>query len=70
MSYHVFVVSLRGLGGRGLHNVRNTISKERLCMVRNNGDVLERGHHVLSGEVEDSTNGWDLCVLATNGLKH
>ena len=63
-------MSLRGLGRRGLHNISNTISKERLCMVRNSGDVLVRGHHVLSGEVEDSKNGWDLCVLATNELKH
>ena len=39
-------------------------------MVRNIGDVLVRGHHVLFVEVESSQNGWDLLVLATNELKH
>ena len=39
-------------------------------MVRSNGDVLLRVHYVLFGEVEDSKYGWDLHVLATNGLKH
>ena len=63
-------MSLKGHGRRGLHNISNTISKEGLCMARGNGNVLVRVHHVFFGEVEDSKNGWGLCVLAANGLKH